>query len=150
MAWGRRRSSPKILKNQPTPPVFLPANVSLFSLSPRCFFSPWRPHKNLSPPPTYGGSASPRTQILISGRTAIMNLSLSSANLFLLSPTATPAAKTLHQCRHQPTRPPSTSLQASDNNSIPFARSPFIFLSIVCNCVVACRTWTIVHVLQNN
>jgi hypothetical protein len=79
-----------------------------------------------------------------------MNLSLSSANLFLLSPTATPAAKTLHQCRHQPTRPPSTSLQASDNNSIPFARSPFIFLSIVCNCVVACRTWTIVHVLQNN
>jgi len=48
-------------------PVFLPANVlSSLSLSARYFFSPWRPHRNIPPPPTGDVSASPWTQILTS------------------------------------------------------------------------------------
>jgi len=81
-----KESGLKIAKNQLTPPVFF---QPMF-LSPRYFFSTWKPHRNLSPPPTDDDSASLRTQILTSGRTAIANSFLSPLQtffFFLLQPT---------------------------------------------------------------
>jgi len=65
---------------------------------------------------------------------------LSPWQLFLLPPTA--------DSSHQHLRPLHSG-PVTATPSPPLGRLPF-FSPIVCNCVVACRTWTIVHVLQNN
>jgi len=137
----------KISQKTSFSPVFLPANVlSLLSLSlPCCFFSPWRPHRNLPPPPTDGVSASPRTRILTgdrhSYREVFLQFSADSLLLHLFLSSSAQAANTAtdlhlhlhnriyhHHC-HQPSfspvaeQPPWPSL--SSPSSFSFSSATF-------------------------
>jgi len=95
MAWARRKWSPKSAKNQPLCPCF----CSFFlPLSPRRSSHQPEPQP-ASPPPAPPQEANKTTN---RPPRATVNLSLSSANQFLLSPTTTPAPKTLNQRRHKP------------------------------------------------
>jgi len=134
------KSGSKISQKISFSPVFLPANVlSSLSLS-RCFFSPWRPHRNIPPPPKDGVSASLRTQILTGDRHSHHEVfSLLSANSLLLhlflSSFATSGqhyhhSSPEHQLHHRkPARPP-TDYQAATATLSLFSFQPF---SLLCN-----------------
>ena len=109
MTWRRRKSGPKITKNQPSPcfhsPSFL---VSLLQLSPPLpqLPSPARIPTN----PTYTPPRTPAPPLEASTTTkqpprlslsSLSGLSLSSANFFILR-SSNSSNQALHQRRHQP------------------------------------------------
>jgi len=109
MAWGRRKSGPKIAKNQPPP-------VSIFLLSPSAFCSSLSTSPQLPSPariPTNPAYTPPRTpappqeastttkqppRLSLSSPSGLF---LSSANFFFLR-SSNSGGQALHQRRHQP------------------------------------------------
>jgi len=123
MVYERRTSGPKSTKK----PTFSGFCTFLLSFSLHRVFSHWRPHRNLSPPPTDDCSASPRTQILTGNRGSHREvLLLPAADFLLLLLLLSSCSATCNQLQPsssaRPVTPPTT-LQPSEPPSFPSSSS---------------------------